>query len=33
MQLVEALSSADGTYPRAGGGKVVWCSLQLPTGT
>ena len=33
LQLVEALSCADGTYPRAGGGKVVWCSLQLPTAT
>jgi len=32
LQLVEALSCADGTYPRSGGGKVVWCSLQLPTG-
>jgi anti-anti-sigma factor len=29
LQLVEALSCADGTYPRSGGGKVVWCSLQL----
>src|SRR5919107_1824970 len=32
LQLVDALSCADGSYPRFGGGKVVWCSLQLPTG-
>jgi anti-sigma regulatory factor (Ser/Thr protein kinase) len=30
LQLVEALSFADGTYPRPGGGKEVWCTLQLP---
>jgi anti-anti-sigma factor len=31
LHLVEALSRADGTYPRPGGGKVVWCTIQLPT--
>jgi len=30
LHLVEALSSADGSYPRPDGGKVVWCSIQLP---
>jgi Histidine kinase-like ATPase domain len=32
LQLVDALACADGSYPRSGGGKVVWCSLRLPTG-
>jgi hypothetical protein len=30
LHLVEVLSCADGSYPRPGGGKVVWCSVQLP---
>ena len=31
LHLVEALSCADGSYPGPGGGKVVWCSVQLPS--
>ncbi|HKG49420.1 MAG TPA: ATP-binding protein [Actinomycetales bacterium] len=30
LHLVEALSTADGTYPRPEGGKVVWCTVHLP---
>jgi len=29
LLLVEALACDDGTYPQPGGGKVVWCTVQL----
>jgi len=31
LHLVEVLACADGSYHRPGGGKVVWCSMQLPS--
>jgi hypothetical protein len=31
LHLVQVLSCADGSYSRPSGGKVVWCSVQLPS--
>jgi hypothetical protein len=31
LHLVQVLSCADGSYRRPSGGKVVWCSVQLPS--
>jgi anti-anti-sigma regulatory factor len=31
LHLVEALTSADGAYALPRGGKVVWCTFQVPT--